>query len=80
MIQFIIFFDIEALQYKAVRNFFPLADVFWYKEEAKDIEQIEESDRVDINYSNGQHSLEIYNTTKEDEGRSSQFQSCHIIR
>ena len=49
------------------------ADVFWYKEEAKDIEQIDESDRVDINFSNGQHSLEIYNTTKEDEGTDFNF-------
>ena len=42
--------------------------MFWYKEEAKDIEQIDESDRVEIINSNGQHTLEIYNTTKQDEG------------
>ena len=48
--------------------YFTFTDVFCYKEEAKDIQQIEESDRIDISYSNGQHALEIYNTTKEDEG------------
>ena len=47
---------------------FIFTDVFWYKEEAKDIQQIEESDRIDISYSHGQHALEIYNTTKGDEG------------
>ena len=48
-------------------------DIFWYKEEAKDIEQLEESERIDMYYINGQHSLEIYNTTKEDEGRGHSF-------
>ena len=47
--------------------------MFWYKEEAKDIQQIDESDRIDLNYSNGQHTLEIYNTTKGDEGMSANW-------
>ncbi len=44
------------------------ADVFWYKEEANGIQQLDESDRVEISVENGQHFIDIYNTTQDDKG------------
>ncbi len=44
------------------------ADVFWYKEEANGVQQLDDSDRVEIGVENGQHFIDIYNTTQDDKG------------